>query len=151
MHDLITDVDRERAAILADALSDTVAELRLIDPGDLIGHIRAGQWAAIADLVQSASDLTLREGCLIFSCSADFKLDWATTPLIALEMELQVEAISAFFTLYLDRGDGMVAMRHVRFPVDPASPQEGTAALAQAVAEARLHYGSAMLPANRRR
>ncbi len=142
MDNLVTDVARQRAAILADALGETVAELRLIDPGDIIAYIRAGQWANIADLVESSAELAFREGAMTFACAADFMLDWGSTPSIALEMEFQGHAISAFFTLFLDRGNGMVALRHVWFPIEPEDAQTGTAALAEAVADARLGYGS---------
>ena len=146
MNNLVTDVGRQRAAILAEALGDTVAELRLIDPGDIIGYVRAGQWANIADLVQSSAELYLREGALTFACGAEFALGWGSMPSIALEMEFQGNAISAFFTLFLDRDDGMVALRGVWFPIEPESAAAGTAALAQAVAAARLVGHGSMPP-----
>ena len=138
MDNLVTDVARQRAAILADALGDTVAELRLIDPGDIIAYIRAGQWANIADLVDSSAELSFQEGALTFACAADFALDWASGPSIALEMEFQGNAISASFTLVLERDAGLVSLRRVWFPSEPEDSTQGTQALAQAVAEARL-------------
>lgn len=145
MDNLVTDLARQRAAILADALDDTVAELRLIDPGDIIAYIRAGQWANIADLVNSSAELSFREGAMTFACAADFALDWASSPSIALEMEFQGHAISAFFTLVLDRDAGMVSLRRVWFPIEPDDAAQGTLALALAVADARLGRGS-LLP-----
>lgn len=142
MDNLVTDVARQRAAILADALGDTVAELRLIDPGDIIAYIRAGQWANIADLVESAAELSFQEGALIFACAADYALDWASSPSIMLEMEFQRHAISAFFTLVLDRDAGLVSLRRVWFPTEPDSAAQGTLALAEAVTDARLGRGS---------
>lgn len=150
MDNLVTDVARQRTAILAEALGETVAELRLIDPGDIIAYIRAGQWANIADLVDSSAELSFREGAMTFACAADFVLDWASTPSIALEMEFQGHAISAFFTLFLDRGNGMVALRRIWFPIEPESATDGTEALAKAVADARLGYGAVPFAAVKR-
>ena len=150
MPDLVTDGARQYTAILADALGETVAELRLIDPGDMIGDIRAGRWANIADLVHSSAELYFEEGALTFACAADFALDWATSPSIALEMEFQGAGISALFTLFLDRVEGMVALRHIWFPVEPRSAAEGIQALAQAVAHARSHHASIAPLATRR-
>ena len=141
MDNLVTDVARQRAAILADALGETVAELRMIDPGDIIAYIRAGQWANIADLVDSSAELSFQEGALTFACAADYALDWASSPTIMLEMEFQGDSISAFFTLVLDRTAGLISLRRVWFPIEPDSAAQGTQALALAVAYARLGHG----------
>ena len=137
MHSTVTDVDRQRAALLADALSGMVAELRLIEPGDMIGYIRSGQWANIADLVQSSAELHFEEGALTFGGTADFAVDWGTPPSISLDLEFQWHALSAFFTLFLDRFDGLVELKSVWYPHEPDSTNAGTAALAKAVRSAR--------------
>ncbi len=151
MPDLITDVARQRAAILAAALGETVAELRLIDPGDIIGYIRAGQWANIADLVHSSAELYFQEDALTFACGADYALDWESCPSIALEMEFQGSAVSAFFTLVLERHEGLVALRRVWFPIEPTSAAQGTLALASALTDARLGNGTFSPPRARPR
>lgn len=143
MPDLVTDVARRRAAILAEALGETVAELRLIEPGDLVRYIRAGQWANIADLLHSSAELSFEEGALSFACAAAVSQDRAGDASIALEMEFQGGGLSAFFTLFLERDGGLVALRRVWFPNEPESPAAGTAALARAVADARLGHGTA--------
>ena len=151
MDNLVTDVARQRAAILADALGETVAELRLIDPGDIIAYIRAGQWANIADLVDSSAELSFQEGALTFACAADFALDWASGPSIALELEFQGHGISAFFSLVLERNSGSISLRNVWFPSDPANAAQGTLALAQAVTDMRLGHGCVPTAATRAR
>lgn len=138
MQQSVLDSSRERAELLANALRDTVAELRLIDPGDLIGYIRSKQWANIADLVQSSSELFFREGTLTFGCTADFSVDWATPPTIALDMEFQSNAVSAFFTLFLERVESLVELKTVWFATQPESAEDGTALLVRAIADARL-------------
>lgn len=151
MPHLVTDVARHRATILAKALVETVSDLRLIEPSDIIGHIRRRRWAAIADLVHSSAELYFREGALTFACAADFPLDWVSNPSVALEMEFQGDSISAFFTLFLERHEGVVALRHVWFAREPTTLIEGTAALADAIADARLGHGSiAPLPMRHR-
>ncbi len=151
MDNLVTDLARQRAAILADALDDTVAELRLIDPGDIIAYIRAGQWANIADLVNSSAELFFEEGALTFACAADYALDWDSSPSISLELEFQGSSISAFFTLVLDRREGVVSLRRVWFPIEPEDASQGTQALAAALADARLGQGSFSPLKSRRR
>ena len=151
MPDLITDIARQRAAILAAALGETVAELRLIEPGDIIGYIRAGQWANIADLVDSSAELYFEEGALTFACAADYALDWESSPSISLEFEFQGNSISAFFTLVLDRHEGLVSLRRVWFPVEPEDASQGTQALAAALTDARLGQGSLSPLVSRRR
>lgn len=151
MLDPVTDDACRRAALLATALGETVAELRLIEPGDLIGYIRAGQWANIGDLVQSSAEMYFREGALAFACMADFVLDWASCPSVALEMEFQSPAVSVFFTLFLDRDDGTVALRRVWFPAAPVDAAAGTRCLAEALADARVSYGTIAPLATRRR
>ncbi len=151
MLDPVTDDACRRAALLATALGETLAELRLIEPGDLIGYIRAGHWAVIGDLVQSSAEMYLRKGALDFTCMADFMLDWSSCPSVALEMEFQDPAVSVFFTLFLDRDDGAVALRRVWFPTTPVDAAEGTRWLAEALADARVSYGSIAPLATRRR
>lgn len=137
MYSTVSDVDRQRAALLASALSEVVAELRLIEPGEIIGYISTGQWANIADLVQSSAELHFEEGALTFGGTADFSVDWATSPSISLDMEFQWHALSAFFTIFLDRYDGLIELKLVWYPNEPENANAGTAALAKAVRSAR--------------
>ena len=124
--------------MLADSLTETVAELRLIDPGDMIGYIRGQKWAAISDLVQSSTELSFCEGTLSFACTADFEIGWATPLSISLDLEFQTAAVSAFFTLVLGRRESVVEMKNVWFACPPASEAIGTRIFAQALSDARL-------------
>ena len=100
--------------------------------------------------MDSSAELSFREGAVTFACAADFALDWASSPSITLEMEFQGHAISAFFTLVLERDAGLVSLRRVWFPIEPDNAAQGTLALAMAVADARLGRGS-LPPAAARR
>ncbi len=127
-----------RAAILAEALAGTVAELRLIDPGDMINYIRRGRWAEIADLVQSSSELFFTDRALSFACMADFAMDWTRPLSISLDLEFQHEDVSAFFTLHLGCDEDLVDLKTTWFASTPSDEATATRRFAQAVASARL-------------
>ena len=134
------DVDQTaaRAAILAAALADTAAELRLIEPGDMIDYIRRARWAEIADLVQTASELTFADGSLGFACRGDFAVDWLQAPTISLDLEFAAAGVTAFLTLHLGRDEDRIELRSVFFAAPPPDEVAGTGLLAAAVAGARL-------------
>ena len=146
MPDAVLSQTAHRAAILAQALAETVEELRLIDPGDMIGYIRGAKWASLADLVQSSSELSLREGTLSFACTADFQVGWATPPSISLDLEFQTKAVSIFFTLLLGRRDSTVEIRNVWFATTPRDEENGTRVLAREIAKARILPSSDQTP-----
>ena len=124
--------------MLANALGDTVAELGLIDLGDMIAYIRAGQWANIADLVQSSTELSFVEGTLCFACSADVEVEWGKPTSISLAMEFQVSEVSAFFTLKLGDLGSTVDIKHVWFASTPETEAAATAIFARALESASL-------------
>ena len=88
-------LQREKA--LADGLRDVAAELRLIDATDLIAFLRTEQFANIANLVNSSSELYFKPDTLSFGQSGDINLKWGEAPAIALDMEfhhMRVASIS---------------------------------------------------------
>jgi hypothetical protein len=127
----------ERSEILADALRETIAELRLIDPADMVTYIRTGQWANIADLVQSSAELSFQDGAVSFACSGDYALSWGETPSIALDLEFQTNELTAFFTLTIGADDTTVRLRDVLFTASYRDPREATRAFATALGIAR--------------
>ena len=126
------------AALLADAVADLAAELRLLDLADMAVHIRGGQWAAIADLVRTAAELSFRDGTLLFACVAAIDLDWAQPPAMSLDMELQTAAVTAFFTLDLAREGSAVELKKLWFAQEPTDAAAATRLFAGALADARL-------------
>ncbi len=78
-------LQREKA--LADGLRDVAAELRLIDATDLIAFLRTEQFANIANLVNSSSELYFKPDTLSFGRSGDVQLKWGEAPAIGLDME----------------------------------------------------------------
>ena len=65
----------EREKALADGLRDVAAELRLIDAADLIAFIRTEQFANIANLVNSSTELYYKPGTLSFGRSGDIDVE----------------------------------------------------------------------------
>ncbi len=133
-----------RARLLADAIADVVDEIRLIEPGDMIAYVHGRQWATIADLVESSTELFFREGALTFSCSATVDVGWTFPPSVSLDMEFQGGAVTAFFTLVLGSHDSVVDLNLLWFSTARADEATATTAFADALAGARL------IPAMRR-
>lgn len=133
----------ERSELLADALADTIAELRLIDAGDMITYIRTGNWANISDLVQSSAELSFEDGAVTFACSGDYAMSWGEAPSIALDMEFQTNDLTAFFTLTIGPRESAVRIKDVMFTREPEDPKQATQAFAQALATARRDPGTA--------
>ena len=138
MRQAIADHASKRTELLADALRDTVAELRLIEAGDMIAYMRTGLWANIADLVQSSSELSFAEGTLAFACSGDFAVGYGEPASVSLDMEFQHELVTAFFTVTLAPQETRVDIKKVWFTTSPADDEAGTLLFSQAVASARL-------------
>lgn len=138
MRDAIADHDKTRAALLAAALADTVAELRLIEPADMVAFVRTGRWANIADLVASSAELSFAEGTLAFACSGEVAVGYAEPATVSLDMEFQHGAVTAFFTLTLAPRETRVEIRKLWFSPGPVDAATGTHLLARAVTAARL-------------
>jgi hypothetical protein len=77
-------LQREKA--LADGLRDVAAELRLIDATDLIAFLRTEQFANIAQLVNSSSELYFKPNTLSFGRSGDVHLKWGEAPAVGLHL-----------------------------------------------------------------
>lgn len=142
MRHVVDDQTTNMTALLADALSGTVAELRLIDAADMITFIRTGRWANIADLVQSSSEMHFVEGSLVFACAGDFTVGYQEPASVSLDMEFQHEAVTAFFTLTLAPRETRVEISKVWFPAPIVNENAGARIFAQALAAVRPAAGS---------
>ena len=138
MHETVRNPTTTRVAILADALTEFVADLSLVEPGDMIDYIRGHKWATVADLVQSSSELWFRDGTLLFGCMGDVDVDWLKPPTISLDLEFQNDGICAFFTLLLGHPDCLIELKTLWFACPPADEAAATDLFAQALADARL-------------
>ncbi len=126
------------ATVLADGLRDVTADLRTIDPVDLVSFIRFGSHGAIEDLIQSSVELFFRHGTLFFSWSACVDLAWDSLPLVTLGMEFRHPAVSVFFDLVVGAQAGDVAVQAVIFEEAEPDAAAGVVLLARAIAETRL-------------
>ena len=138
MRHVLADHATKRTELLADALRDTVAELRLIEAADMIAYVRTGQWANIADLVQSSSEMSFADGSLVFACAADVAVGYAEPATVSLDMEFQHESVTAFFTLTLAPAETRIETKKVWFATSPSDEEAGTRLFSRALTSARL-------------
>ncbi len=131
-----TTLEREKA--LADGLRDVASELRLIDAADLIAFIRTEQFANIANLVNSSTELYYKPGTLSFGRSADIDVKWGGAPTIALDMEFHHLQVNVYFRLLLEALQAAIEIHFVNFEAGAADPEANTRALIAAIADARL-------------
>jgi hypothetical protein len=130
--------DGTYAAVLADSLRDVAADLRTIDPVDLVSFIRFGSFPAIEDLIQSSAELFFKHGTLISAWTACVDLAWDSLPMVTLGLEFRHPLVSVFFDLLLGPFGEDVEVRSVIFEEPVADPASGLDRLACALAEARL-------------
>jgi hypothetical protein len=129
-------LQREKA--LADGLRDVAAELRLIDATDLIAFLRTEQFANIAQLVNSSSELYFKPNTLSFGRSGDVHLKWGEAPAVGLDMEFHHRGVAVYFRLLLQALQAGVDIHYISFAESSAVPEDNTALLVQAIADARL-------------
>lgn len=90
----------ERA--LAQCLREFVGELFYTNAGVIIGYIHAQQEQNIDDIVASSAELSLRPGFLHYTHHANIVEEWATPPVVTLEMELQHTELTTYFRIEFD-------------------------------------------------
>jgi hypothetical protein len=133
----------EREMALADGMRDVAAELRLIDAADLIAFIRTEQFANIANLVNSSTELYYSPGTLSFGRSGDIDLKWGGAPIISLDMEFHHGQVSVYFRLLLEALQAGIEIDYINFDTGLSDPDQNTRALIAAIAGARLAPPSA--------
>ena len=138
MRHAIADQDPRAPALLAAALSETVADLRLIDVADLVAYVRTGRWANIADLVRSSAEFSFLDGALTFACSGEVAVGYVEPATVALDMEFQHGAVAAFFTLSLAPRETRVVIDKLWFASEPADGAAGLRLFERALTAARL-------------
>ena len=119
-----TTLEREKA--LADGLRDVASELRLIDAADLIAFIRTEQFANIANLVSSSTELYFKPGTFNFGQSADIDVKWGAAPTIALDMEFHHMRVNVYFRLLLEALQAGIEINYISFEGGSADPDENT-------------------------
>lgn len=129
-------VARER--LLAGAVKEIAAELRLVEAADYVAFLRMDLLGNIADLVDTASQLYLAAGSLRFGNGGDFRLSWGTVPEVDLDLEFRSGGVSVHFRLGLTATKASVEITYIVFENADDDPEINTARLRDAILAARL-------------
>lgn len=132
-----------REAILAKAIGPLAAELRLIDPADLISLLRLEYHANISDLVSSAAELYFHPGTVCFGIGGDYRLDWETQPSVTLDLEIKPRGVTIHAQLTLEAEKACVEINYINFISPSANPDENTQFLEQSLFEATFQPSTA--------
>lgn len=143
-----TQYSAARVAIISSHLAEVVHDLRLVDVADYIAFIRCELFGNIADLVNSATELTFYPDTLTFGLGGEYSLDWNTAPKVMLDLEFKNMGVDAYFRLTLAADSSEIDLHHVRFAESGRGPADNTALLAEAFANARLPQLTAPTPEN---
>ena len=133
-----TQYSAARVAIISSHLAEVVHDLRLVDVADYIAFIRCELFGNIADIVNSATELTFYPDTLTFGLGGEYTLDWNTVPRVMLDLEFKNMGVDAYFRLTLAADSSEIDLHHVRFDESGRSPADNTALLAAAFENARL-------------
>ncbi len=129
-------VARER--LLARAVKEVAAELRLVDVVDYVAFLRMDLLGNLADLVEGAAQLYLAPGTLRFGHGGDVRLAWGTVPEIDLDMEFRSQGVTVHFRLALTATKAGVDITYIVFENPDDDPQVNTERLKAAIEAARL-------------
>ncbi len=127
-----------RVEIISVHLQEVIHDLRLVDVADYIAFIRCELFGNIADIVNSATELTFYPNTLTFGLGGEYILDWNSTPKVMLDLEFSNMGVNAYFRLTLSSDSSEIDLHHVRFTETGKSPADNTALLAAAFDNARL-------------
>ncbi len=127
-----------RVEIISAHLQEVIHDLRLVDVADYIAFIRCELFGNIADIVNSATELTFYPNTLTFGLGGEYILDWNSTPKVMLDLEFSNMGVNAYFRLTLSSDSSEIDLHHVRFSETGKSPADNTALLAAAFDNARL-------------
>ncbi len=127
-----------RVEIISAHLQEVIHDLCLVDVADYIAFIRCELFGNIADIVNSATELTFYPNTLTFGLGGEYILDWNSTPKVMLDLEFSNMGVNAYFRLTLSSDSTEIDLHHVRFSETGKSPADNTALLAAAFDNARL-------------
>lgn len=127
-----------REMIVAKAIEEVATELRLVDIADYVAFIRLERFTAIADIVDSASELFFQPGVVLFGHGGTANVDWSGKPEILLDMQLKPKGVTVYFTLRLSDLSAAVDVSYVAFDEAGGDPDENSRFLETALAGARL-------------
>jgi hypothetical protein len=133
-----TQYSAARVEIISGHLAEVIEDLRLVDVADYIAFIRCELFGNIADIVNSATELTFYPNMLTFGLGGEYALDWNSSPKVMLDLEFSNMGVNAYFRLTLSADSTEIDLHHLRFANTGQSPADNTALLAAAFEDARL-------------
>ena len=122
-----------REMIVAEALGDVVAELRMVDVADYIAFIRLESFAAISDIVDTAAELYFMPGTVRLGHGGEAIVAWDEAPRIRLDLELRPRGATVYFTLDLGAEAAGVEVNYVAFDEPDEDPKANSAFLEAAL------------------
>lgn len=131
-----TTLVRER--LLASAMREFVAELRLVDVVDYVAYLRLEHFGNIADIVSSSAELSLKPGVLRFANSGEAQVTWGSKPIVSLALEFQNDGVTTHFRLELAGSTAALDITYVDFARPAGDPDAETEMFRRALANARL-------------
>jgi hypothetical protein len=132
------DHSETREIIVANAISEVVAELRMVDVGDYLAFLRFEQFGSIADIVESAAELYFMPGTLKLGHGGEAVVSWGEVPKIKLDLELRPRGATVYFTLKLEDEQAGVEVTYVAFDQPTPDADENTRNLAAMIEQARI-------------
>ena len=132
------DYTHEREKALAEGIKEVASELRLVEAADFVAFIRTEQFANVANLVNSSTELYFQPGTLTFGLSGDIDLEWGNPLTVSLDMEFHHMQVNVYFRLLLEAMQASIEIDYVTFEGGSADPDQNTQRLVKAIASARL-------------
>ena len=142
MHKQAYSVSRE--AIVANAIQDFVAELRMVELADYVSFIHLGHLANLADIVDSAAELYFMPGTLRLGHGGNVDLAWSGEQKVVLDLELKPSGATVFFSLSLGDQQAGIDVNYVAFDSPSDEPETNTAFLETALEAARIRKSQPM-------
>ena len=127
-----------REVIVANAIREVVAELRLVDVADYIAFIRMEHFSTVSDIVDSAAELFFMPGTLRLGHGGEAHIGWDEAPRIVLDLELRPFGATVYFALTLTAERASVEVNYVAFADPDPDPLLNTAFLEDAVRKASI-------------
>ncbi len=133
-----------REVIVAEAIKEVVAELRLVEVADYIAFIRLEHFATVSDIVDSAAEMFLMPGTLRLGHGGEAHVSWTETARIVLDLELRPAGATVYFSLSLDAETASVEVNYVAFDRPAADPKRNTDFLRSTLERARIRKTEAV-------
>lgn len=87
--------------LLVDGIRDVVSELLLIDLTQLICCVGTKRMSSVEILIDSATELYFKPGCLKFSNSGVADVSWTGSVKLSLDFEFHYDGVRIYFTIVL--------------------------------------------------